>query len=213
MYWPEFLGIALAHLFAVASPGPDFAVVLRQTVRHGTTTGIWTSLGVGAGIGLHISYCLLGVALLVSQTPRLFEALKWMAAAYLIWLGLRSLLAARTGPGGPSGLDQEARESGRAVGSRARAIGLGFLTNGLNPKATLFFLALFTVVIDTATPLRVQLLYGVYLALATFAWFAGLSLALGRPMVRGALLRAGPWFEAAMGLVLLALALQILWWG
>lgn len=213
MYWPEFLGIALAHLFAVAAPGPDFAVVLRQTVRHGTSTGIWTSLGVGAGIGLHISYCLLGVALLVSQTPRLFEALKWLAAGYLIWLGLRSLLAARAVGAAPVGGESEAGESGRAVASRTHAIGLGFLTNGLNPKATLFFLALFTVVIDTATPLGVQLLYGVYLALATFAWFAGLSLALGRPTVRDALLRAGPWFETAMGLVLLVLAAQILWWG
>ena len=60
MYWVEFLTIAVAHLFAVASPGPDFAVVTRQCVTGGTKAGVWTSLGVGTGILLHVSYCLLG---------------------------------------------------------------------------------------------------------------------------------------------------------
>ena len=71
MYWAEFFTIAIAHLFAVASPGPDFAVVIRQNVRGGTRSGVWTSLGVGCAILLHVSYCLLGVALLLSQSPAL----------------------------------------------------------------------------------------------------------------------------------------------
>ena len=73
MYWAEFLTIAVAHLFAVASPGPDFAVVLRQSVLGGSRTGIWTSLGVGSAILLHVAYCLLGVALLLAQSPSLFN--------------------------------------------------------------------------------------------------------------------------------------------
>ena len=86
---------------------------------------------------------------------------------------------------------------------------LGFLTNGLNPKATLFFLALFTVVIDPTTPTSMQVIYGVYLAVATFAWFAMLSKIFGRPSVREFLLRAGIWFERGMGAVLILLAVQI----
>ena len=93
MYWGEFLTVAIAHLFAVASPGPDFAVVTRQCVAAGTKTGIWTSLGVGAGILLHVTYCILGVARLRSRSPSLLARMQSLAAASLIYLGLQSIRA------------------------------------------------------------------------------------------------------------------------
>ena len=203
MYWAEFFTIAIAHLFAVASPGPDFAVVLRQSVRGGTRTGIWTSLGVGSAILLHVTYCLLGVALLLSQSPALFNVMKLLAAGYLFYLGAQSI---RTSLIKPVAEGETAQEP---VLSAARAFGLGFLTNGLNPKATLFFLALFTVVIDPNTPTTIQIMYGVYLAVATFLWFALLSLILGVPRVRLFILRMGVWLERAMGAILILISLQI----
>jgi threonine/homoserine/homoserine lactone efflux protein len=204
MYWAEFFTIAIAHLFAVASPGPDFAVVMRQCITGGTRSGLWTSFGVGTGILLHVSYCLLGVALLLSSSPGLFDTVKIVAALYLLYLGLQSLRASFK-PAVP------ATQTGFATGLRPiRAFLLGFFTNGLNPKATLFFLALFTLVIDPGTPLGIQIVYGIYLALATFAWFASLSLLMGRQDVRGFVLKAGVWFERGMGIILLALAAQLL---
>lgn len=202
MYWPEFLTIAIAHLFAVASPGPDFAIVTRQSVMAGTRIGIWTSLGVGAGILVHVSYCILGVALLLSQSERLFNLMKYVAAAYLFYLGMQSLRE--------SFKPEQSDSSGAVVSVRPwRAFWSGFLTNGLNPKATLFFLALFTVVIDINTPTSIQIVYGVYLALATFLWFAMLSSILGRQRVRDFMMRAGVWFERGMGIILVLLAVQI----
>ena len=203
MYWAEFLTIAVAHLFAVASPGPDFAVVLRQSVLGGSRTGIWTSLGVGSAILLHVAYCLLGVALLLAQSPSLFNTMKLIAAAYLFFLGVQSIRASL-------GLPQKGASSPeKVILSPRRAFALGFLTNGLNPKATLFFLALFTVVIDPNTPLTIQLFYGFYLALATFIWFAALSIVLGRLQIREFVLRSGVWLERGMGAILIFLALQI----
>lgn len=203
MYWAEFFTIAIAHLFAVASPGPDFAVVMRQSVRGGTRVGIWTSLGVGSAILLHVAYCLLGVALVLSQSPALFNTLKLLAAAYLLYLGVQSIRASLVAPV----IVDDQRQA--AVLSASRAYLLGFLTNGLNPKATLFFLALFTVVIDPQTPTLVQLGYGFYLALATFAWFALLSLILGISRVRDFIVRMGAWLERAMGAILILIALQL----
>ena len=84
MYWAEFLTVALIHLLAVASPGPDFAVVVRESVTHGRRAGTWTAFGVGTAIFLHVGYSLLGIGLIVSQSIMLFNALKWAAAAYLI---------------------------------------------------------------------------------------------------------------------------------
>ncbi len=203
MYWVEFTTIAIAHLFAVASPGPDFAVVTRQCITSGTRAGIWTSAGIGCGILLHVSYCLLGVALLLSNSPPLFDAVKVIAACYMIFLAVQSFRAS---------LKMSARtiEAEQVLNVQPyKAFLLGFFTNGLNPKATLFFLALFTVVIDANTPLLVQLIYGLYLALATFVWFALLSKVLGRQSLREYLLRAGPWFERGMALILVLLAAQL----
>ena len=199
----QFITIAVAHLLAVASPGPDFAIVLKQSVNGGVRAGLWTSAGVGTGIFLHVAYCVLGVALLLSRVDWLFVLVKLVAAAYLAWLGLQALWHAWRAA--------DAVEAGAAGAELApvRAFSTGFLTNGLNPKATLFFLALWTVVISPETPVGVQVLYGVYLALATFAWFAMLSRLLGQQRVRGLLLRSGKWFEAGMGAVLLFLAAQI----
>ena len=203
MYWQEFLTIAVAHLFAVASPGPDFAVVARQCVTSGTRAGVWTSFGVGTAILLHVAYCILGVALLLSQSPAFFSGMKYLAAAYLLYLGIQSFRQSMQAP-----VDAVNVAADIVVDAR-KAFVLGFLTNGLNPKATLFFLALFTVVIAPETPTSVQIVYGVYLALATFAWFAMLSRIMGRQHVRDFLLRAGIWFERGMGTVLVLLAVQI----
>lgn len=203
MYWAEFLTIAIAHLFAVASPGPDFAVVMRQCVTGGTRAGVWTSLGVGSAILLHVSYCILGVAILLSQSSALFNIMKYVAAGYLFYLGLQSIRLSFI-------VEQnDSTESKSPVIEPGSAFILGFLTNGLNPKATLFFLALFTVVIDSSTPTIVQVFYGAYLAIATFAWFAMLSRLLGRQGIRELLLRSGAWLERAMGSILIFLAVQI----
>ena len=74
MYWAEFLTVALIHLLAVASPGPDFAVVLKESVAHGRRAGLFTAWGVGTGILLHVAYSLLGIGLLVSQSVLLLPA-------------------------------------------------------------------------------------------------------------------------------------------
>ena len=181
MYWAEFFTIVIAHLFAVTSPGPDFAVVMRQSVRFGARSGIWTSLGVGSAILLHVSYCLLGVAFLLSQSPALFNAMKLLAAVYLFYLGVQSIRASFVRPV----IDGDATLEPAL--SAARAFGLGFVTNGLNPKATLFFLALFTAVIDPNTPTNYSTFLRLYISpsrrLFGLPRFL-LSLILGIPRVR-----------------------------
>ncbi len=203
MYLTEFLTIAVAHLLAVASPGPDFAIVLRQSIVRGKHAGLWTSLGIAGGILLHVTYCLLGIGLLLSSSANLLAGVKLVAAVYLVYLGITAIKAS---------LGQFSYHSTKGDGSHISAKSLvltGFLTNGLNPKATLFFLALFSVIIDADTPLLVQVGYGVYLSLATFIWFASLSLLLGIDSVRRFMLRAGQWFERAMGIILIALGMQL----
>jgi RhtB (resistance to homoserine/threonine) family protein len=203
MYWTEFFTVALIHLLAVASPGPDFAIVVRESVAFGRRAGIFTALGVGIGIFVHVAYSLLGIGLIVSQSIVLFNALKWLAAAYLLYIGIKAL---RAKPADAARVEPSAEQAQR---SARAAFTTGFVTNGLNPKATLFFLSLFTVVINPHTPLTVQAGYGVYLALATALWFCLVAMLFSQQRVRNGFARMGHWFDRLMGAVLVALGIKL----
>lgn len=203
IYLDEFLLIAVAHFFAVASPGPDFAIVLKQSVQRGRTNALWTSAGVALGILVHVTYCLLGVAILLSQSEAAFNALKYVAGAYLAYMGIQALRAkANTDPQSVNNEQSQAESYGLALRR-------GFLVNALNPKATLFFLSLFTLVISAETPSVVQAFYGGYMAVATWLWFSFLSIILSKNSVRAFFHKAGHWFDRGIGIILIALAVRV----
>lgn len=199
----EFFTVALIHLLAVASPGPDFAIVVRESVAHGRRAGVFCALGVGTGIFVHVAYSLLGIGLIVSQSIVLFNALKWLAAAYLLYIGFKAL---RAQPAASGAVEEQAAAPARTPRG---AFVTGFVTNGLNPKATLFFLSLFTVVINPHTPLLVQGGYGVYLAVATALWFCLVAMLFSQQRVRDGFARLGHWFDRLMGAVLVGLGIKL----
>ena len=166
-YWREFLTIALAHALAVASPGPDFALVLRQSLAHGRRTAIWSSIGIGCGLSVHIAYCILGLGYFLKKTPAALATVQYLGAAYLAWVGVQALRArARTG-------DVDLVASG-APNDRA-AWTTGFVVNLLNPKAALFFISLFALAVDASTPKLIQAGYGLWMTAATIGWFVFVS--------------------------------------
>lgn len=201
-YWPEFLTVALVHLLAVASPGPDFAVMIRQAICQSRRNALLTALGIGVGIFVHVGYSLLGIGLVIQQSLVLFSILKVVGALYLTWIAIQCLRA-RAG-----GIHVETGDMPRQTG--LSAFRLGFLTNALNPKATLFFVSLFSVVISPGTPIALQTAYGVYMAVATGLWFALVATFFTLPRVRRSFNRFGHWLDRLMGGVLLLLAGQLL---
>ncbi len=204
-YWLEFTKVALAHLLAVASPGPDFALVLRQSLTHGRRTAVWTSVGVGAGILLHVVYSVLGLGLLLKGDSRWFAAVKFAGAAYIAWLGVQAL---RAQPRPAAGENGTAAGAGQPPGAWA-AWSTGFLTNALNPKVTLFFLSLFVMVVSPETPKWVQTGYGLWMAVATAGWFSLVAVVFTQAAVRGRFLRHGHWIDRALGVVFLVFALKL----
>ena len=199
----EFMTVALVHLLAVASPGPDFAVVVRESVAQGRRAGSWTALGVGCGIFVHVAYSLLGIGLIVSQSIVLFNLFKWLAAAYLVYLGWRALRAR------PMSLEAIDGANARVARSAWRASVIGFVTNGRTPRATLFFRSLFAAVISPDTPLLVQAGYGLYLAGATALWFLLVAWLFSRGRVRAGFARMGHWFDRLTGAVLIGLGARL----
>lgn len=205
--WLEFSQVALAHLLAVASPGPDFAIVVRQSLAQGRRTAIWTSLGIGAAILLHVSYSLLGIGLVVRSSETWFNIVKFAGAAYIAWLGVQSLRS-RPRESTATTTPIEAGNLSASIPPRGAFI-VGFLTNALNPKATLFFISLFAMIVSPQTPKLVQALYGLWMALATVAWFSLVSVFFTRGEVRRRFLRHGHWIDRALGVVFLALAVSL----
>lgn len=194
--------IAIMHFVAVISPGPDFAIVLKQSLQRGLASALWTSLGIGTAILLHVAYSILGISIVIRTTPWLYTALLYTAAVYFIYIGISGLRSK------PSTHSQNDTNKAASISTKwYKAFGLGFLTNGLNPKATLFFLALFTAAIPQETSLFVQVFYGVYLAIATTVWFCFLSYISSREKIRLAYQSHGYYFDRFMGVVLIGMAI------
>jgi RhtB (resistance to homoserine/threonine) family protein len=201
-YWPEFLTIVVAHALAVASPGPDFALVLRQSLAHGRRTAVWSSVGIGCGLSIHIGYCILGLGYFLKNSEVALATVKYLGAAYLAWVGVQALRArARTG-------DLDLAAGATAPTDRA-AWTTGFLVNVLNPKAALFFISLFPLAVSVATPKLVQVGYGVWMTLATVAWFSFVSVVFTREDVRRRFLRHGHWIDRALGVVFIGFAVSL----
>jgi len=203
-YWLEFITIASVHLLAVASPGPDFAIVLKHSISFGRRAAIITSVGVGVAILIHVAYSLLGIGILIKTTPVLFQMFSYAAAAYLLYLGWGAIRSPA-----PASLEQgDIRKEIQTISDK-KAFVVGFLTNGLNPKATLFFLSVFAVAVSPDTPNMIKLGYGLYLAIATGIWFCVLSMFLSSKKVSQFIGQKGYWFDRVMGVVLILLAIKL----
>ena len=203
-FWPEFLKVAVMHLVAVVSPGPDFAMVLRQSLGHGKRAGVWTAVGVGSAISLHVTYSLCGLGLLLRDSPAAFSVLKYSGAAYLAWLGFRAFRAA------PAAAFAGGDHGGEPGTARARPAWVaGFLTNALNPKAALFLVFLFAAVISPHAPVAARVFYGVWVSLTTMAWFTVVACAFSLETPRRVYRRWNLWIDRALGIIFIGFAASL----
>jgi threonine/homoserine/homoserine lactone efflux protein len=201
--WAIFATVALAHALAVASPGPDFAMVVRQSLAFGRGAGLWTAAGIGSGIFFHVAYGLFGLNWLTQRYPESLTVLGVAGALFLLWMGSQ---AVRAKPLPDTGEELPAAQPGDA----AKFFGIGVLTNVLNPKAVVFFVALFTAVVTGPVPTGLKVALGLWIPLATFGWFAFVAVMLGNAAARRRLRSVAHWIDRAMGAVLLALGVGML---
>ncbi len=202
LYVTEFLVVMTAMVLALFSPGPDFAFILKQSVTYGKKTSIYTSLGLGFGVLFHALYSILGIGLVISKSIIAFNIIKFLGAFYLVYIGYKSLKSKGFT------IKQEAFSS-PSTQSFKKAFYLGFLCNALNPKAALFFISLFSVIVSSKTPMGVLLVYGIFASFLTVLWFSMLSMFLSQNRVRGFFNRFGKWFDRFMGVVLIGLGLRV----
>lgn len=129
-----------------ATPGVDFLYTLTRTLQHGWRGGVAAALGISSGCVVHALAAALGLAAVLATSAMAFTAIKWIGAAYLLWLAWGMLRAAS--------VDHRDEQAAAAIGPAApgKIFWQGFLTNVLNPKVALFFLALLPQFIDADAP-------------------------------------------------------------
>jgi RhtB (resistance to homoserine/threonine) family protein len=194
--------VALVHLLAVISPGPDFVMIVRNSIIYSRKTAVYSAIGLGLGILVHVMYSLVGIGFIISQSIILFTVIKFFGAAYLIYLGYKSLSSK------PSNLDIKAIHVKSDL-SRWQAVRIGFLTNILNPKVTLFFFSLFTLVINPETPLGIKIFMGLEMAFVTFLWFAVVAYLMSHQLVKSRVHKIQHIAEKFIGIVLIDLGVKV----
>lgn len=202
-HWLEYLGLMLAFGVSAVIPGADFAMVLRQSIAHGRRAAIFTSAGTATAILVHGAYTLLGVGIIVSQSILLFDLLKYLGAAYLLYLAVSAL---RSGPPQPP---KDLGEHSPRAATPWGAFALGFLTNLLNPKAVLFFLALFTTLVSATTSGPIKVFYVGSMSVELFVWFVLVSVFFTMPRIRNGFFKLGRWFNRITGLTFILLAIRV----
>ena len=170
----QFLTIAIAHLLAVISPGPDFFLISRQSFMYGRISALYTSIGIAFGILFHILYCVFGLGYLLNQFNWILYYFKILCSIYLFYLGLSSIFINYK----PDKIeDNNDLSSDKIVISNFKSFKIGFITNILNLKATLFFLSLYSFILSSNpdTSKFLQLSYGIWMMLITGCWFMFVS--------------------------------------
>jgi len=161
----ETISLAIIGLLIVISPGADFVLVLKNSINSGRKSGILTACGISLAIGIHISYSMLGLSYLISQNSEMMTWIKYAGAAYLVYLGIKSIITAN------GNFDNV--EKKQITAKPLHYLIQGFLCNLLNPKTMLFFISLFSQLITTSsTTNSYMLFYGLYIAVLHGLWFS-----------------------------------------
>ncbi|MDQ0317922.1 RhtB (resistance to homoserine/threonine) family protein [Pararhizobium capsulatum DSM 1112] len=204
-YLFELASLMAIFSFAIVSPGADLAMVMRQSIVHGRRSAVITSFGIGTSLMFHVTYTILGLGLIISQSIYLFNIVKWCGVAYLIYIGIKALRAGKTDMTVPAADAEGAHKEQSAL----KAFGLGFAANALNPKPVFFFLSIFSTVVSAHTPIPVKFGYGLVMACCLILWFVGVSLFMTTPKMRSTFSRMSQWIDRASGLVFIALGLKL----
>jgi threonine/homoserine/homoserine lactone efflux protein len=128
-----------AVIVLVITPGPDMAYILARTVAQGRKAGIFAAMGINVGAYVHVAASVAGLTAILASSAWAFTAVKWIGAAYLIWTGIRTIV-------GKSGVMTETGSTG--ILDNRRIFWQGFLSDVLNPKVAIFFLAFLPQFVD-----------------------------------------------------------------
>lgn len=206
MTFDSAIMITLIAVLAMISPGPDFILVIKHAATQPRRVAMATALGINVGVMVHISYCIAGLALIISQTPWLFSLLKYAGASYLIWIGAQALFARRSASDDAT---TPAHSTHTNHLSPLQAFGQGLLCNLLNPKVTLFFFSVFTQLMSPSSTLIDRLTMGSIICALSLLYWPLLVLFVQHRFIQTLLHRIQRSINRVLGAALIALGAKV----
>ncbi|CFQ68307.1 threonine efflux protein [Yersinia enterocolitica] len=196
------LFVATIATLGMISPGPDFFLVIKNAARYRRSAAMMTALGVILGVATHMSYCVAGLAVVITTTPWLFNFLKYAGACYLIWIGIQALLS--------RGESKFSIDNATQSPITLKAAFLqGYLCNLLNPKATLFFLAVFTQILQINSGVGEKLWYASIIWVLAVIWWPLLVILIQSAPVRRGLAKVQKVVDKLLGGLLIGLGIKV----
>jgi len=197
-----WLSLLMICILGAMSPGPSLAVVAKHSLAGGRTHGIATSWAHAVGVGGYALLTLLGLAVVLKQSPTLFMFISYAGAAYLAYLGLNALrskggVAAKLSAGEKASLSEAARD--------------GLMISLLNPKLALFFLALFSQFVAVGTEASSRAIIVATPLLVDGLWYTFIAIVLSNPSVLDKLRTKAQMIDRLSGIVLILLAFRVVW--
>lgn len=197
----SLLVITVATL-AMLSPGPDFFMIIKNAARYHYNAAMMTALGITLGIVTHMIYCVAGLAVVIAAIPQLFNLIKYAGALYLIWIGYQALRS-------NSNHQAHFSKNEKQQISLKKAFFQGYLCNLLNPKATLFFLALFTQILAPDSSILEKLWYASIIIILSAIWWPLLVYLVQHPRVQSKLNKAQSAIDKLLGGLLIVLGIKV----
>jgi len=201
-----FLEIFLIGILSGLSPGPDFFLVMKNSLGFGRRIGIATALGVASALFVHVTYTILGFTYIIEKIPSVFIAIKIAGSLYLLWLGFHAIRSVKQ--------NKEPAENKLKINTDKnvkQGFREGFICNVLNPKAALFFLSIFSQFISADTVSWVRWIYGTEIVVAVGLWFTFISTVISYQKFRNYYERYSHWFDRCLGAILIYFAVFIVY--
>lgn len=199
-----YIEVFLVGVLAALSPGPDFVVVMKNSLGIGRKYGIATALGIASALIVHITYTILGFTIILEKSPVIFNVIKIIGAAYLLWLGWQGIRSKAQSESLQDIGIQRLLQPSTILGFRE-----GFLCNVLNPKSALFFLSVFSQFIGNNTPNWIRWIYGGEIILAVGLWFILLAILISNNYFKKMYQQYMHWFDRGLGIIIIIFAVTI----
>ena len=195
--------ILAIHVFAWFTPGPLFVLIIRNSLVYSHKSGIWTAVGIALGNFIHITYSVTGLVIIISASPVAFNIIKFLGVGYLVYLGIKTFL-----------IKVKIQKKNTAYNehkdiSPFKAAKIGFLTNILSPKASLFFASIFTTVMASGAPFWVVIFLWIAMPLNSLIMASILSMFFTQKRVSSVYANYQQIVNKLLGVALLLLAIMI----
>jgi threonine/homoserine/homoserine lactone efflux protein len=205
MTWSQILAFMLATTLLVVSPGPNGVLIAKTVPSSGREAGLATIAGFFLAFYVHGALSIVGISIILLKSALAFAFVKYLGAAYLCWIGIKALIAAYRGVAVIADVAPAQRP-----GSLLKSFAEGFLTNGLNPKVSMFYLAVFPNFIPESEHAVAYAFLLVFLhSMINVVWFGSMVLLFSRLTLVARNGRFQRWLKGVTGAVFIGFGLKL----